>query len=209
MLQRAQQAHLGNTDLAGTLASLLAYAALAPDRLHNVMLFSDGRVPCLEPLCALLRRGSARARLFCFGSGADVSSHSLRTLARWGGGAYVHVVYSRTMIHTTERRIAQQVRRSATPALSNVRVHWGMHEEEAAESVPRRLFSLFSGDRQIVYAFTRASSAELRALNGGVEVHAMVRAAPMFGTDCCDRCPRQRASVSAVGCCTAWLCARW
>ena len=112
---RRQDANLGNTDLGSALAPLLAQAAAAPSatRLRNILLFSDGRVSHLEPLLPILQRCTKAAlRLFCFGAGSDISAHAMRTLARWGGGAYAPLDYSSGgSTYTTESRITQQLRR--------------------------------------------------------------------------------------------------
>lgn len=86
-----QEADLGNTDLASALAPLYAYAAASPGRLRNVLLFSDGRVTALDSLLSLVQRSAQYMRLFCFGTGSDVAAHTLRMLARWGGGTYVQM----------------------------------------------------------------------------------------------------------------------
>lgn len=69
------------------------------------------------------------------------------------------------------------MKRCRTHGLCDIRVRWGLHDKEAAEAAPARIYSIFSGDRQIVYAFTRATSAELSAKNGSDEVKAVVTAA--------------------------------
>lgn len=167
---------MGGTELGTVLSTLYAYAAAIPDRVHNILLFSDGRVRSLEPILALVQRNLSRARLFCFGASNDVSAHSMQALARWSGGAYIGVDFSSpSLAYASEKRILQQLKRASVPGLTQVNARWGLHEEVLAEAVPMRIVTLFSGDRQIVYAFTRATSAELCGSYAGKQLRAVVQ----------------------------------
>lgn len=117
-------------------------------------------------------------------------AHPLRTLCRltgggyeacdfsspggaWNAGTYINSLPSICPIVSSildfafppEKRVAMQVKRSQCPSLREISVTWGIHNviDGNAVQAPSIILSLFSGDRQIVYAFTEATTATLKA----------------------------------------------
>jgi hypothetical protein len=103
--------NFGGTELWQPLRSLflMAHEDRTP---RNVFVFSDGHPTNQDSLVELIKQNAAHTRVFSFGFGSNCSRHTVRSLARVGGGVAEFMPANKL---PTRSKIDRQFRRALQP----------------------------------------------------------------------------------------------
>lgn len=138
-------ANLGGTDLFLALKPLyLTSDKSKPSR--SIFLFTDGQLgEFKEHLQELVSSNIHRARLFLFGVSDNCNRYTISTLARLGAG-FAEFLPSKQQ---SEAKVIAQIKRALQPAFHSISIEW---DTPPLFQAPNKIFSLFSGQCQVIYA---------------------------------------------------------
>jgi Ca-activated chloride channel family protein len=173
---REMQADLGGTEILKPLQAVLEREPPA-GLSRQLFVLTDGQVTNTDDVIQLIRRHSAQTRVFTFGIGAGSSHYLVRGMARAGGGT-AEFIYPGERI---ESKVLRQLGKAMSPALSNVKVDWGLLD---AKQAPHYVPPVFAGGRVLIYGFLgddRADEVTLSAVGPGGPLSFSVHVDPGIG----------------------------
>jgi len=139
-------ADLGGTEIYEPLAEVLS-SPMINNLPRQLFVITDGQVSNSKKIFNLISKHSHNTRVFTFGIGDRVSHHLVNGMARAGCGEAEFVTGSESL----DVKIMRQLKRALQPALTNVHLDWGSFQN--VTQAPRKLRTIFNGDRLLVYAF--------------------------------------------------------
>ncbi|XP_069058393.1 protein mono-ADP-ribosyltransferase PARP4 isoform X2 [Pleurodeles waltl] len=164
---------MGNTDFWKPLHSL---SLLVPSKgIRNILLISDGHIQNESGTFQIVKNNAKHTRLFTCGVGSTVNRHMLRSLAKYGAGAFEY--FDEKSKYNWKKKVCDQISRMESEGCNSVSVKWQQFNQNAPEPIqaPAEIQSIFSSERVLVYGFVpHCTQAKLRALLRKQEIETMV-----------------------------------
>ncbi|XP_078513194.1 protein mono-ADP-ribosyltransferase PARP4 isoform X3 [Lissotriton helveticus] len=164
---------MGNTDLWKPLHSL---SLLPPSKgRRNILLISDGHIQNESRTFQIVKNNVKHTRLFTCGVGSTVNRHMLRSLAKYGTGAFEY--FDANSKYNWHIKVHDQISRTESEGCNSVSVKWQQFNRNAPEPIkaPAEIQSIFKSERVLVYGFVpHCTQATLRALLRNQEIETMV-----------------------------------
>ncbi|XP_043929229.1 protein mono-ADP-ribosyltransferase PARP4 isoform X2 [Protopterus annectens] len=164
---------MGNTDLWRPLRML---NLLPPSKgIRNILLISDGYIQN-ESLTLKLIKNVKHSRIFCCGIGSTVNQHTLKLLARYGGGVY-ELFDPKTKFNWAEKMSTLMIQRIRQLGCTSISVKWQQSSRTEQEPIqaPAQIQTLFAGNPLLLYGFVlRCSQANLFATLNEKEINTVV-----------------------------------
>ncbi|XP_068786394.1 protein mono-ADP-ribosyltransferase PARP4 isoform X2 [Struthio camelus] len=166
-------ATLGNTDL---WKALRYFSLLFPSQgQRNILVISDGHIQNESMTFQIVKDNVQHTRLFTCGVGSTANRHMLRSLSRYGAGAFEY--FDPKSKYNWEKKIQSQVSRIFSPGCSSVSIKWQQFDTNAPEPMqaPAQIQSLFNNERLLVYGFVpHCTQATLSTVIKDEELQTMV-----------------------------------
>ncbi|XP_069495299.1 protein mono-ADP-ribosyltransferase PARP4 isoform X2 [Ambystoma mexicanum] len=164
---------MGNTDF----WKPLHYLSLLPPSkgVRSIVLISDGHIQDETRTFQIIKNNVKHTRLFTCGVGSTANRHILRSLAKYGAGAYEF--FDEKSKYSWLKKVNEQITKMRSEGCHCVSVKWQQFNADAPVPIqaPAHIQSVFESERVLVYGFVpHCTQASLRALIGNQEVDTMV-----------------------------------
>ncbi len=141
----------GGTVMAPALETALA-APTETERLHQVVLLTDGAVGNEAELFTMVRGGLGDRRLFTVGIGVAPNSHFMRGIAGFGRGTHTYIGDASEV----QAKMTALLRKLEQPAITDITVDWP--DGVTPDLVPARLPDLYRGQPVVFTARLQRAS---------------------------------------------------